>query len=108
MTITNFDTINRGLFLGFVRVHILFHAAQEPIFGLDMIRELARHGYTLSPGTLYPILHGLERNGLLEVQKQVIAGKMRKYYVATDSGREVLAQALVQVRELLREIEPIA
>ena len=105
MAITNFDTINRSLFLGFIRVHLLYHAAQEPIVGLDMIRELARHGYSLSPGTLYPILHGLERHGLLEIQPQVVAGKVRKYYITTGAGREALDAALLQVRELLHEIE---
>jgi len=95
----------RDFFLGFIRLHILHHAAQEPIFGLDMIRELARHGYDLSPGTLYPILHGLERDGLLESEKQIVGGKARKYYRATKAGKKRLAEALVKVRELIQEID---
>ncbi len=55
----------RDFFLGFIKIHILHHAAQEPIYGLAMIDELRRHGYDLSPGTLYPILHSLERAGYL-------------------------------------------
>ena len=51
----------RDLFLGFVKVHILHHAAREPVYGLWLIEELAHHGYELSPGTLYPTLHSLER-----------------------------------------------
>jgi len=106
MTITNNDNINRNFFLGFIRLHILFHATQEQIFGLDMIRELERHGYSLSPGTLYPILHNLERDGLLEAQKEVVGGKVRKYYQATETGCQALADALEKVRELLNEIDP--
>ena len=104
MAITNSDNIKRNFFLGFIRLHILFHAAQAPVFGLDMIRELAQHGYSLSPGTLYPILHGLERDGFLQVEKQVVGGKVRKYYTATENGRAALAEAFVKVRELMDEV----
>lgn len=105
MTITKSDSITRNFFLGFIRMHILYHASIEPIFGLDMIRELATHGYSLSPGTIYPILHGLEQDGFLESQKRVVGGKVRKYYNATKSGRTVLAKAMNQVRELMDEIK---
>ena len=104
MSITNTDNITRNFFLGFVRLHILFHASREPIFGLDMIRELGRHGYSLSPGTLYPVLHGLERDGFLQAEKQVVGGKVRKYYVATEAGKNAVTEALAKVRELMNEI----
>jgi PadR family transcriptional regulator, regulatory protein PadR len=106
MSITKSDKITRNFFLGFIRLHILHHASIERIFGLDMIRELGTHGYKLSPGTLYPILHGLERDGYLESKKQVVTGKVRKYYQATDAGKDVLAKALSQMRELLEEVGP--
>ena len=95
----------RTFFLGFIRLHIVYHASKEPIFGLDMIRELARHGYELSPGTLYPILHNLEKEGYLASKKQVVAGKVRKYYQATPSGKKALSQAFVKVNELMDEIK---
>ena len=106
MTITKSDKVARNFFLGFIRLHILHHASIEPIFGLDMIRELERHGYSLSPGTLYPILHNLEQDGFLESKKQVVAGKVRKYYQATKSGRAVLAMAMDHVSELMEEVKP--
>jgi len=105
MPITKPDKITRNFFLGFIRLHILHHASIEPIFGLDMIRELTTHGYSLSPGTLYPILHGLEREGFLESQKQVAGGKVRRYYLATKSGKAVLAKVMSQVRELMEEVD---
>ena len=95
----------RTFFLGFIRLHIVYHASKEPIFGLDMIRELARHGYELSPGTLYPILHNLEKEGYLVSKKQVISGKVRKYYQATPSGKKALSQAIIKVNELMDEIK---
>ncbi|EKD88149.1 MAG: hypothetical protein ACD_35C00036G0003 [uncultured bacterium] len=94
----------RDIFLGFIRVHLLYHASKEAIFGLDMIRELERHGYQLSPGTLYPILHKLESEGYLTSEKRVFSGKVRKYYRTSDSGNEALKMATIQVVELIREI----
>lgn len=104
MSITKNDNITRNFFTGFIRLHLLYHAGQEPIFGLDMIRELERHGYQLSPGTLYPMLHGLERDGFLVSRKEVVEGKVRKVYTLTEAGQTALSKSLEKVRELMDEI----
>ena len=104
MPISTNNTIIRDVFVSFVRVHILHHAAREPIYGVEMISELSRHGYALSPGTLYPILHGLEEWGLLTSRGKVVDGKMRKYYRSTPKGRRVLTDAKEKIRELIREV----
>lgn len=98
------NTITRGIFLAFVRAHILHHAAEGPIFGLEMMEELRRHGYSMGPGTLYPILHNLENTGCLRSKQEVVNGKQRKYYVASAKGRRVLAAVRKQIRELSEEI----
>jgi DNA-binding PadR family transcriptional regulator len=98
------NTIIRDVFLAFVRVHILHHAARGTIFGLEMIDELRRHGYTLSPGTLYPILHELEESGFLSASSKVVNGKLRKYYKATAKGRRMLLEAKEKITELVDEI----
>jgi DNA-binding PadR family transcriptional regulator len=98
------NTMIRDVFLSFVRVHILHHAAKGRIFGLEMIDELRRHGYALSPGTLYPILHGLEQSGLLKCEQEVVGGKMRKYYTATAKGRRMLAEVRKKIQELVGEL----
>jgi PadR family transcriptional regulator PadR len=97
----------RDFFLGFIKIHILYHAAQEPIYGLDFIRELETHGYQLSPGTLYPIFHKLEKQGYLISEKRVVEGKVRKYYTATRQGKDALHEAYAKARELLDEISNI-
>ncbi|MBZ5661001.1 MAG: PadR family transcriptional regulator [Acidobacteriia bacterium] len=94
----------RRLYSGLIRLHILHHAEKEGIFGLGMIEELARHGYKLSPGTLYPILHGLEENGLLRSHEQGIGGKIRRVYRATSAGEKLLMAAKEKVRELFGEL----
>jgi PadR family transcriptional regulator, regulatory protein PadR len=96
--------IERSFFLGFVRVHILFHACTEEVYGRDMVAEIGRHGYELSYGTLYPILHAMERGGLLRSEKRTIRGKVRRYYECTDEGRRVLARARAAIRELVHEV----
>ncbi len=96
--------LSRDLFLGFIKLHILHHAGREPVYGLWLIEELDRHGYRLSPGTLYPILHTLEGNGLLASEKRVVDGKVRKYYRLTSAGQEMLAQGRAKAEELLHEL----
>ncbi|MBL8324438.1 MAG: helix-turn-helix transcriptional regulator [Rubrivivax sp.] len=87
-----------------MRVHILHHASRGRIFGLEMIEELRQHGYGLSPGTLYPMLHAMERAGYLRCERAVADGKARKYYRATALGKRVLVQLKKRIRELTREV----
>lgn len=94
----------QDLYNGLVRLHVLHHAAEEPIFGLGMIQELGRHGYRLGPGTMYPLLHSMERRGWLRSEKRMIDGHWRKVYLATAKGRSALAQARGYVRELFEEM----
>jgi PadR family transcriptional regulator PadR len=94
----------RDFFLGFIKVHILHHAAEEPIYGLAMMEELERHGYEISPGTLYPILHSMEEEGWLTREERVVGGRIRKYYRATNEGRAALADVKEKIRELVEEV----
>lgn len=98
------EPVLRKLFLGFIQIHILHHAKKKPFFGSWMIEELAHHGYDISTGTLYPILHNLEKSGLLITEKQTVSGKVRKYYAITDKGEKVLSSAKEKVKEMMKEI----
>ncbi|MDW7652250.1 MAG: PadR family transcriptional regulator [Bacillota bacterium] len=94
----------RRLFLGFIQIHILHHAQNEPLYGTWMLQELKEHGYEISPGTLYPILHGLADEGLLDKSDSLVEGKIRKYYTTTAKGRAVLREAKIKAAELYTEI----
>ncbi len=83
---------------------MLHHAVREPIFGLGMIEELARHGYRISPGSLYPLLQGLEEKGYLRSAELRNGRSLRRVYRATPSGRRALAAAKNKVRELFHEL----
>ena len=94
----------RDLYSGLIRLHILHHAVEEPIFGLEMAEELARHGYRISLGTLYPLLHGLERKGYLRSVEKRQGKSIRKVYRSTPLGRKALAAMKIKVSELFGEL----
>lgn len=94
----------RQFFLGFVRLHILHHASEGPVSGVDLSSELSRHGYKLSPGTLYPMLHALEGSGYLRQRVQIAQGRQRKVYILTRQGNRALTQARKHLRELVEEV----
>lgn len=94
---------HRDLLSGLVRMHVLHHAAQEEIFGAWMIEELAGHGYRLSPGTLYPMLHKMVRDRYLTVRSERDGRTVRKFYAATDKGRAGLALARERIQIFTRK-----
>lgn len=94
----------RDLYSGLIRLHILHHAVEGPIFGLEMAEELGRHGYRISLGTLYPLLHGLEKKGYLRSAVQRKGKSIRKVYRATALGRKALKAMKVRVGELFGEL----
>ena len=82
----------------------VLHARRGPIYGVWFLEELRRHHYELSPGTLYPLLHGLEDAGYLQREDRVVDGKVRKYYQITSEGEKALAEAREKIRELVTEM----
>src|ERR1700723_3116589 len=94
----------RELYFGLIRIHVLVHASHEPIFGFAMMEELAHHGYRIGPGTLYPLLHGLERSGLLKSVLKSVGGHSRRVYKITPAGRRALDKATAKVDELHHEL----
>ena len=95
---------HQDLLVGFVRLHVLHHAAEGEIYGLWMIEELARHGYRLSPGTLYPMLHAMEKRGYLTSRVERNGSTARKLYRATPYGLEGLALAKLRFADLTGEV----
>ena len=95
---------HQELFAGFVRLHVLHHAAEGDLYGQWMIEELGRHGYKLSPGTLYPMLHSMEKKGYLTSRKEQMGRTFRRVYRATPLGLDALKIARVRVREIIKEV----
>jgi PadR family transcriptional regulator PadR len=94
----------RDLYSGLIRLHILFHAVEGPVFGLEMAEELARHGYRISLGTLYPLLHGMEKKGYLRSIEKRQGQAIRRVYRATPLGKKALKAMKAKVAELFGEL----
>ena len=99
--------ILQKLYQGFVQLHILYHSKKDRVYGVWMMDELKRHGYNIGPGTLYPLLNKMEQSGLLIKEKQVVKGKVRKYYSITQLGIEVFKDAEQKAAQLFHEIKGI-
>ena len=96
--------MEREFDLTFIKLHILYHASKEEIYGMGMIEELSSHGYSLSPGTLYPTLSKMENQGLVISRTQTVNHKQRKYYRITKKGKSFLNHIKTKISELYREI----
>lgn len=94
----------KAMYAGFIRMHILYHADQKPIYGAEMIEELKKHGYSASPGTIYPILHQMEKEGYLNSSSQNVNGRIRIYYDLTPAGRIILVKSKEKLKELAAEL----
>lgn len=99
------DPIDREILLAFWKVHILHHAESQPVYGQWMLEELRHHGFSLSPGTLYPILTRMTEHGWLQPLRPTGSGpKARREYRLTPKGAEVLGLIRKQVEELHSEV----
>jgi PadR family transcriptional regulator len=117
-TVSEFDNVRRHdrgksppdpadgseLLAGFVRLHVLHHAAKDGLVGFWMMEELRRHGYRVSSGTVYPLLHGLERRGYLRSRVKRSGRRSWREYRATANGRKALEAAKGKLRELFHEL----
>ena len=97
-------TDSKDLYAGLIRLHVLHHASEKPIYGVWIIEELSHHGYALSPGTLYPLLHAMEGKGYLRSKLVRSEKRVRRLYSITPKGRAALADAKEKVRELFGEL----
>jgi PadR family transcriptional regulator, regulatory protein PadR len=95
---------DQELLSGLIRIHVLHHASKKPIFGFAIIETLRDHGYRLSPGTLYPLLHKLEKRGYLRSEGERSGNVARRIYRATPAGRQALSKARGMVKELLGDL----
>lgn len=106
LTIINLKLKNmlREIELAFIKLHILYHAANEKVYGLGLIEELGRHGYELSAGTLYPTLAKMQQSALLSCTTKIVNHKQRKYYRITPYGLKQLNRMKTKIEELHQEV----
>lgn len=98
------NALIKNFFLCFIRIHVLYHTGKRPFYGQELKEELEEHGYRISYGTLYPLLHSLCADGYVTREDRNVNGKIRKYYSLTGKGESVLAEAREKIRELVDEV----
>lgn len=101
---TDVDGVVKDFVRGAVRLHVLHHAADGEVHGAWMAAELTEHGYSISPGTMYPTLHRMEDEGLLVSREIVVEGRRRRVYRATAAGSRALAAMRQALAELAEEV----
>jgi PadR family transcriptional regulator, regulatory protein PadR len=94
----------REIDLAFMKLHILYHASKDEVYGVGLVKELSHHGYKLSFGTLYPTLAKMVRMGLLSFEARTVKQKQRKYYRITPKGLRELKKVTEKIRELHEEV----
>lgn len=89
-------TVNKNLITGSTTMLILKLLEEKDMYGYMMIEELAKRSdntFSLKAGTLYPLLHGLEEQGMINSYDQVADNtRTRKYYSITKTGRKLLQE----------------
>lgn len=86
---------SKELLKGSTHLLILSILKKEDLYGYRIIRELecaSENAFEMTEGTLYPILHALEKEGALESYWHEIDGRSRKYYHSTKKGLKMLAE----------------
>ncbi len=96
--------LQREILLAFWKIHILHHATEGPVVGQWMLKELRHHGYEVSPGTLYPVLHRMEKLGWLYSESETTHPRARQSFYATEKGKAMLALVKKQLQELKTEL----
>ncbi len=93
---------------GILKFFVLHQAAQNPVYGGKLKKQLQDWDYDISPGSLYPLLHALEKALLLKSRVKIFKGRARKYYDITDQGRAVLAAVEGELAAILAKMLPPA
>ena len=96
--------ICRSFLQGMVELFVLQRAEKEPVYGVSLHKALHDLGYDISPGSLYPLLHSLEKKRLLRCHIHEVGGRIRKYYELTKEGRSCLAEVRQHLAGLVEEI----
>jgi PadR family transcriptional regulator PadR len=94
--------IHRDFIQGMVKIFILHQASLGPVYGNKLSKALRSLGYQISPGSLYPLLHTLEKAGLLASRIRVSKGRLRRYYELSEPGQLCLAGLRQELRELVK------
>jgi len=91
---------------GILPLFILHLAEKRTIYGNQIAKSLLDVGYEIGSGSLYPVLHRLEEDGLLSSTSALFRGRVRRYYTLTVDGRDCLRTVRAKLFPLARGVFP--
>ena len=102
---------NQKLYKGSLQTIILKLLAQnEKMYGYEItqrVKELTKGELKITEGALYPALHKLEAEGMLDVEVAKVGNRLRKYYKLTEHGTKETATKLAERQEFLKPIQQL-
>ena len=100
---------NQKLYKGSLQTIILkLLATNDKMYGYEItqkVKELTKGELKITEGALYPALHKLEADGLLDVEVAKVGNRLRKYYKLTESGTKETANKLEEMQEFLKTMQ---
>lgn len=96
--------IDREFLRGFTKLYALWRASKKEAYGMAILKEMREVGFDLSPGTLYPTLEKLRREGDITWRRRIVGGRIRKTYRLTPKGRRELKEIKERLRSIVRRV----
>jgi len=100
---------NQKLYKGSLQTIILkLLGENDRMYGYEItqkVKELTKGGLNITEGALYPALHKLEGEGLLEVEVAKVGNRLRKYYKLTEQGTKETVSKLAEMQEFLKTMQ---
>ncbi|PWA09763.1 PadR family transcriptional regulator [Pueribacillus theae] len=97
------DKLMQELRRGTITIGVLSQLS-EPQYGYSLVTELSEKGIHVEPGTLYPLLRRLEKQGLLDSKWDTNESRPRKYYLLSETGKEVFDLLVVEWRSIVQSL----
>ena len=102
---------NQKLYKGSLQTIILKLLEEtDKMYGYEItqkVKELIKGELTITEGALYPALHKLEAEGLLDVEVAKVDNRLRKYYKLTENGTKETVSRLAEMEDFLRTMQTI-
>jgi DNA-binding PadR family transcriptional regulator len=100
------DKLLQELRRGTITIGVLSQLS-EPQYGYSLVTMLSDKGIHVEPGTLYPLLRRLEKQGLLDSKWDTNESRPRKYYFLSETGKEVFDLLVVEWRGMVQGLNHV-
>ena len=73
----------------------------------QMVKEITKGELQITEGALYPLLHRLEEQGIVETELENIGNRVRKYYTLTKAGKKQTSVAMEELKMFMQSLQLI-